>query len=141
MGNVSNLAYPALLPFLWSWYSWERHIESFPLFGPGAVTTIIGLDAKLAPRDVMERYHSKADNNFVNYSNEDYDIVLEQAIRTTDDEEKVTLYKEIQEILAEDAASIYIQDPALLVAVNPELAGYTFYPIYVQDMSKVYYTE
>ncbi len=84
------------------WATWLSEVYA----GRNYESTIIGLDAKLAPRDVMERYHSKADNNFVNYSNEDYDIVLEQAIRTTDDEEKVTLYKEIQEILAEDAASI-----------------------------------
>lgn len=104
-------------------------------------STIIGLDAKLAPRDVLERYTSTASNNFVNYENKEFDKVIKQAIATTDDSEKVTLYKQLQTYLTEDAASVYIQDPPLLVAVNKKLAGYTFYPVYVQDMSAVYYIE
>lgn len=101
--------------------------------------TIIGLDAMLSPRDAMDRYDSTASNNFVNYSNEEYDKVLADAIATTEDEKKVADYQRLQTLLAEDAASVYIQDPALLVAVNKKLGGYTFYPVYVQDMSKVYY--
>lgn len=103
--------------------------------------TIIGLDAKLAPRDVLDRYSSKASNNFVNYVNEVYDVTLENAIKETDDNKKIILYKELQTLLANDAASVYLQDPPLLVAVNKELSGYTFYPVYVQDMSAIYYTQ
>lgn len=101
--------------------------------------TIIGLDAKLAPRDVMERYASDAPNNFVNYSNPEYDKTLQAAMKATDDAEKIADYQALQTLLTKDAASVYIQDPALLVAMNKELAGYTFYPVYVMDMSKVYF--
>ena len=55
-------------------------------------STIIGLDAKLAPRNVLERYQSSASGNFVNYDNENFDKVFEKAIRTTDDSEKWLLY-------------------------------------------------
>ena len=41
-------------------------------------------------------------------------------------------------ILAEDAAAVYIQDPANFVAVNKRLGGYTFYPTAGDDMSLVY---
>ncbi|BBF44289.1 dipeptide-binding ABC transporter, periplasmic substrate-binding component [Lachnospiraceae bacterium KM106-2] len=100
--------------------------------------TIVGLDGKLSARSLLERYSSKATNNFVNYKNEEYDKVLDTAINTVDDKEKVASYKTLQKLLAEDAASVYIQDPPLLVAVNKKLGGYTFYPVYVQDMAKVY---
>ena len=103
--------------------------------------TIIGLDAKLAPRDVMERYQSAAQNNFVNYNNKEYDVALNKAITTIDEQEKVVNYQKLQTLLTEDAASVYIQDPPLLVAMNKDLEGYTFYPIYVQDLSTVYYKE
>lgn len=103
--------------------------------------TVIGLDAKLAPRDVMERYLSTATNNFVNYSNEEYDKLLIQAINAIEDTEKVEAYQNLQRILTNDAASVYLQDPPLLVAINNKLQGYTFYPVYVQDMSTIYYTE
>ena len=41
-------------------------------------------------------------------------------------------------ILAEDAESVFIQDPANYVAVNRRLGGYVFYPLSAQDMSVVY---
>lgn len=119
------------------WASWINDVY----VGRNYEATIIGLDAKLAARDVLERYNSTADNNFLNYSNQKYDEVLAKAIATTKDEEKITYYKELQTILTEDAAAVYIQDPALLVAVNKKLGGYTFYPVYVQDMASVYFTE
>ena len=55
--------------------------------------------------------------------------------------EKIELYKKCQMILAEDAASVYIQDAANLVAVNEKLDGYVFYPCAAQDMSGVHFVE
>ena len=103
--------------------------------------TVIGIDAPLAASDLLGRYGSKAPNNFVNYSNSEYDKILAEAIATTDDTKKVEDYKKLQEILTKDSASVYICDPSLMVAVNKKLSGYTFYPVYVQDMSKVYYVK
>lgn len=97
--------------------------------------TVIGLDSNLAPKDLLARYGSDAGNNFVNYSNSQYDDVLKKAIATTDEKEKEEYYKQLQTLLADDSASVYLQDPALLVAVNKRVSGYQFYPVYVQDMS------
>lgn len=104
-------------------------------------STIVGLDSNLAPSDVLKRYRSTASSNFVNYVNEEFDRVFALAVAETDDGAKVEYYKQLQEILTNDAASVYIQDPASYVAVSKKLGGYTFYPLYVQDMSKVYYTK
>lgn len=119
------------------WASWISDVYQ----GKNYEATIVGLDAKLAARDVLERYKSTAENNFVNYNDSEYDELLIKAIASVNVDEKISYYKELQKMLAEDAASIYIQDPALLVAVNKKLGGYTFYPVYVLDMSKVYYTK
>lgn len=102
-------------------------------------TTIIGLDSNLAPGDVLLRYNSDSGKNFVNYSNAAFDDTYQKAIKTISDDEKVTYYKQLQTILADDAASVYIQDPASLVAVNKKIGGYKFYPLFVQDMSCIYY--
>lgn len=117
------------------WASWYSDAYK----GRDYESTIIGLDADLAPKDLLKRYGSDANSNFVNFSNEEYDTVLAEALGSVDDEVKVKNYHRLQEILAEQAASVYIQDAAVLLAINPELAGYTFYPVYVQDMSKVYF--
>lgn len=102
-------------------------------------TTVVGVDASsLTGRAMLERFTSTAPNNFINYSNPEYDEVFAKALASTDDEEKTRYYKECEQILAEDAANIYIQDLACLVAINKKYAGYEFYPLYVQDYSKLY---
>ena len=84
---------------------------------------------------MMLRYQSDFSKNFCNYNNNEYDETLALAMGTTDENEKAQYYHKLQELLAEDAAAVYIMDPPTLVAVNKKLTGFTFYPIFVQDMS------
>ena len=100
--------------------------------------TVVAVDGTLAPSSWFSKNISTSPVNFTNYNNPEFDKIYQEAINTTDDEEKIELYKKLQIILAEDAASIYVQDPTNLVAVNKNLGGYEFYPIAAQDMSKVY---
>ena len=119
------------------WATWLSDVYK----GREYQATVVGLDFNLAPSDVVKRYSSTASNNFMNYNNADYDTTFAKALAAIDEQEKITAYKDLQKFLYEDAASVYIQDPALLTAVSKELGGYTFYPVYVQDMSLVYYKE
>jgi peptide/nickel transport system substrate-binding protein len=119
------------------WGTWVSDIY----VGREYQSTIVGLDAVLAPKALLGRYDSESSKNFVNFSNEEYDEAIRAAIASTDDDEKVELYTKCQELLSEHAASVYLQDPASLVAVSKKLAGYTFYPLYVQDMAKIYFVE
>lgn len=103
--------------------------------------TVIGFDGTLAPSDWLHKYTSDADNNIANFKNQEYDDAFNLAYETVDDTEKAEYYKLCQKILAENAASVYIEDPVDFVAVNSKLAGYKFYPIAAQDLSTVYYVE
>ena len=113
------------------WTTWLEDVYTNRKFE----ATIIGIDAKLAPSDMMLRYQSDFSKNFCNYNNNEYDETLALAMGTTDENEKAQYYHKLQELLAEDAAAVYIMDPPTLVAVNKKLTGFTFYPIFVQDMS------
>lgn len=113
------------------WTTWLEDVYTNRNFE----ATVIGIDAKLAPSDMMLRYKSDYSKNFCNYTNTEYDEVLAKAMSTTNEDEKVGYYHQLQEILADDAAAIYIMDPPTLVALNNKLQGFTFYPIFVQDMS------
>ena len=84
------------------WTTWLEEVYTNRNFE----ATVIGIDANLAPSDMM-----------------------------LDENEKAQYYHRLQELLAEDAAAVYIMDPPTLVAVNKKLTGFTFYPIFVQDMS------
>ncbi len=105
-------------------------------------STVVGVDAaNLTARAMLERFTSTADNNFINFSDSKYDETFKKAIAELDDDEKTKLYKECEEILTEKAANVYIQDLANLVAIRDGYEGYVFYPLYVQDMAKIYKTE
>lgn len=99
--------------------------------------TIVGLDSALAPSDVLKRYVSTAKNNFVNYESAKFDETFAKALASTADSEKAALYKETQKLLTEDAASVYLQDGAKLVAVNKKFTNFLFYPVYVLDLAAI----
>lgn len=102
-------------------------------------STVVGVDASyLSGRALLERFTSDSKVNFINFKNEEYDQLYAQVRKSTDDSEQTELYKKMETILAEQAANVYIEDMACEVALNKKFAGYVFYPLYVQDMSKIY---
>lgn len=103
--------------------------------------TLAGLAAELSPGEALERFRSEAPNNFMNYKSEEYDRSFNEAEKITAEDEKAVAYKQLQSKLTEDAVAVYIQDPYQMTAVSDKLEGYTYYPIYVQDMSLVYYAK
>ena len=71
----------------------------------------------------------------ITYSNPEYDEAFAKAQASTDDAEQTGYYKDCLKILSDTAANVYTQDLADFVALNPALDGFTFYPMYVVDMS------
>ena len=119
------------------WASWLSDVYK----AHNCDATIIGLDSQLAPSDILKYYIGGSAKNFMNYQSTDFDTNYQEAIATVDTQTKVDLYHKLQKCLSDDAASVFLQSPSLMVAVNPKLAGYTFYPVYVQDMASVYVKE
>ena len=118
------------------WANWLSDVYTNRNFD----ATVVGLAADyIAPGSVLLRYNSDSSKNFLNYKNSEFDTIYKDAIKESDQNKKIEDFKKLQELLTNDAASVYIQDAASLVAVNKNLGGYEFYPIYFQDMSKVYY--
>ena len=123
---------------------WETWVSD-TYAGRNFQSTVIGLTADpLTARSLLERFttaqrvedeEGNRGNNFINYNNEEYDALFEQAVKTYDDEEQTKIYKEMEKNLTEHAASVYIQDMADMVAVRKGLTGLTFYPLYVLDVS------
>ena len=120
---------------------WEAWLEDV-YAGRNFQSTVVGVDASnLSARAMLERFVSDAEGNFINFKDEKYDEIFKEAISTVDEEKQTELYKELEGILAEKAANVYIQDLANLVAVSDKYDGYEFYPLYVQDMSTIYMVE
>ncbi|MDD3346160.1 ABC transporter substrate-binding protein [Oscillibacter sp.] len=119
------------------WESWVSDVYTNRQFQ----STVVGVDASnMTARALLERFTSTYGKNFINYNNADYDRLFREVLATYDDEKQTALYKEMEKNLTENAANVYLQDLADLVAVRKGLTGVTFYPIYVLDLSGIRYT-
>ena len=120
------------------WGTWVSDVYA----GRQFQSTVVGVDASnMTARALLERFTSTASNNFINYNDPEYDALFAQAQATADDAEQTALYKQMETRLAENAANVYIQDLADLVAMRSNLDGLNFYPIYVLDLSTVHYVQ
>lgn len=119
------------------WGTWLERVY----VGRSFETTIIALTFEYTPSDVLGRYHSENEANFINFNSEAYDRVWESLPSLMDHEARVEAYHELQQILFEESASVFLQDPATLTAVKKELDGYTIYPQYVQDMAPIRFVD
>lgn len=103
--------------------------------------TVVGMDAHgVAASDMLARFQSDSAKNFINFSSADYDAAYAKAISTIDEKEQTALFKDCERILTEQAANVYIQDPASFVISQKNVRGYEFYPLYVMDLSTIYET-
>ena len=104
-------------------------------------STIPGITSDMTPGYLTNRFQTDSKKNFVNFASDAYDEAYQNAAAALDPAEKAEYYKQVQKILCDEAGSAFIQVPPITIAMDPKLAGYKFYPVYVQDMSTVYYTE
>lgn len=121
-----------------TWESWLNDTY----MGRQFQATVVGVDAStMTARALLERFTSTAGNNFINYNNAEYDTIFQTAIAAADDAAQTAAYKQAEANLTENAANVYIQDLADLVAIRKGLTGVRFYPIYVLDLSGIRYTD
>jgi len=105
-------------------------------------STVVGFDAStMTARALLERWTSDYPKNMINYNSAEYDELFAQALASYDDAEQTAIYRDMAKNLTENAANVYIQDMADLVAIRDGLEGVTFYPIYVMDLSTIHYVK
>ena len=93
----------------------------------------------MTARALLERFTSTHKRDFINYSSETYDELFARAMVTYDDLEQTEIYKAMERELTENAANVYIQDIADMVAVRKGISGVRFYPIDVIDLSGLHF--
>lgn len=103
--------------------------------------SIVGHSGKLDPQDFLNRFTSTYGKNYFKYSNPEYDAKIEAAASTTDQAERAAIYKECQQMLADQAVAVYIQDPHLIYAVNKKYTNMKLYPVTFYDMGSIRFAE
>lgn len=103
--------------------------------------TVVGHTGRLDPFALLARYQSDSGENYMNYSNERVDEILTTVQQERDEEKRMALYAEIQNILAEEVPALYIQSPIAIVVSAKDVAGFESYPIDIYEMKDVYFEE
>lgn len=116
------------------WATWLSSVYSNRQYE----ATIISVDgATLSPRSYLERYVSTNSKNFINFNDPAFDALYAKAAAEPDTSTRISLYKQAQKLLSDDAASVYIQDISSLTALKKGYSGFTYYPLYVFDAASI----
>ena len=119
-----------------TWETWVSDVYR----GRNYEATVSGIAASdMTAREMLVRYASDNSKNFIGFQNDEYDDVVTRAAVSVDEQEQLELYRRAQEILSEQAASLWLQDLCDLVVLRPGLTGMTFYATYVLDMSTIHF--
>lgn len=117
------------------WSSWLSDVYSNREYA----ATVCALTGDSTPGYLLNRFVSTSSKNFINFNSASYDEVYAKIEASKSMDERAGYYKELQQILVDEAATGFTLCIANKVAVANNLGGYTFYPVYVQDMATVYY--
>ncbi len=117
------------------WNTWLTNVYG----GREYEATVVSVDGStVSPTAFLSRYVSDADNNFVNFNSPAYDETYKAAVSETDDEKQVELFKEAQQILSDECASVYIEDIGSLTIYSKDFEGYVGYPLTAMDFSAIH---
>ncbi len=117
------------------WATWYSDVYQ----GRNFEATVCGMDAStLTGSAMLGRFVSDNPKNFIGFSDKGYDMTYNAAMEHGGlDENLEDLFATCQEILAQQAANVYIQDLADFVVMQNDVTGYRFYPLYVMDLAGV----
>lgn len=99
--------------------------------------SIIGLAGRLHPHAILVRYTTGNSRNFFNFSNERFDYLVEEGLKTSGEKQQM-VYFEAQEILAKELPGVFIMDPPQLAVMATRIKGWKHYPVYVVDVASLY---
>ncbi|MDR2797437.1 MAG: ABC transporter substrate-binding protein [Treponema sp.] len=135
VNQLANIGVSATIKLV-DWATWLADVYR----GRRYQGTIISLDApQVSPRSFLERYRSNAGSNFVNFNNPAYDAVYDAILVEPDEQQRIALYRQAQQIISAEAASVYIQDIwGFWTFPKGRFGGIVSYPLYVYDVSAIY---
>lgn len=117
------------------WASWLSDVYTNRKY----VASLAGLSGKMEPDAILRRYTSTYAKNFTNFNNARYDVLVEEAKRTSNEAKQIENYKEAQKILSEEQAAIFLMDPNIIIATEKGIEGFEFYPLPYLNFAKLYF--
>jgi oligopeptide transport system substrate-binding protein len=91
------------------------------------------------PQDFLEvLFYTGVENNFAEYSNPEIDALLDRAAVETDSELSLEMYRQIEQMLVDDAACLPLWFGMNYILVKPHVKGYELNPMGFAMLNKVW---
>lgn len=93
---------------------------------------------------LTRRYHSGmlgGGNNYSGYSNPKVDSLIEQGRTSSDEKERLELYRQVYEILREDVPLLPVYSGNVYMFFNKKLKNFYAHPVYRYAISNMYFEE
>ncbi|MCL1837393.1 MAG: ABC transporter substrate-binding protein [Treponema sp.] len=134
-GQLSQIGIDVSIKLV-DWATWISSVYQ----GRQYQATIISLDSPVvSPRAFLSRYQSDSGSNFINFSSADFDDVYSAILAETDENMRIALYRDAQQIISANAASVYIQDILGFKALRAgAFGGVLSYPLSADDFASMY---
>lgn len=103
---------------------WAKYIEAWK--SKESKTLLVGRNTAGTDPDRSLRFFfsSTGGANVWNYSNENFDLLVQQALETNDLEQRKKLYNEAQQLLLVDNPNLFLASPKYFYAVNKNVEGF-----------------
>lgn len=91
------------------------------------------------PQDFLEvLFYTGVENNFAEYSNPEIDALLDRAATETDSDLSLEMYREIEQLLVDDAACLPLWFGMNYILVKPYVKGYRLNPMGYAMLNEVW---
>ena len=119
------------------WATWLSDVYN----GRNYDLTVVGHTGRLDAYSLLSRYRSDAAENYFNFSDSRIDELLSAYSSEPDQEKRLEMAHEMQEILAESVPALYIQDPIQIYVTDSSLKGFRTYPVNIFRMDLLSFDE
>lgn len=122
--NIEVFDWGTMVGF-WQGLTPDQNPQEIFIMGAGASTA----DADWGLRPIFMT-HPTNENNYGYYSNEEFDRVIQEAMRETDAEKRQALYRRAQEIVyLEDPGAVWLYDNYFILGTRRDVVGVTQSPL------------
>ncbi len=116
------------------WGTWLQQVYN----GRQFALTAIGATGRLDPAPFLSAYVSTSAENMRNYDNKAFDDLAKQGAVERDPAKRREIYAQMQTMLADDAAAIFLLAPLSSVTTRKPVQGWVVYPIDIYDLRTVW---
>ncbi|HPL28737.1 MAG TPA: ABC transporter substrate-binding protein [Anaerolineae bacterium] len=116
------------------WGTWLKQVYN----GRQFALTAIGATGRLDPAPFLSAYVSTSAENMRNYANTQFDELAAQGAVEADAARRREIYAQMQTLLADDAAAVFLLAPLSSVTLRRPVQGWVVYPIDIYDLRTVW---